>query len=247
VLSGRHRRIALPLFVACAVLSLYIPGAAWLLVPAVIWQRKNLGKAFRRLSFTHIVIILTAAALLLVPMLVSLVWPLQGNSLDALRGFLALPEHLPGLRQIASNLANIPKELFITSRGDPTMHLGRLPLLDAFVTAMFVVGMYACIRDWTLDRVRFVFAGLLVGTILIGLGSLPMAFLLPFIYLVAIAGASYLLQEWLQVFPRNPFARWLGISLVVITVVATLVYQLTNYFVAWPEAPDTKTTFSRRL
>jgi hypothetical protein len=247
VLSGTRRQIALMLFTIAAMMALYVPGMLWILIPAIIWQRKNLVRAFKHIPIASAVLIGAVAVLLLLPFIFTVALPLQGTTWNAIRTFLALPAAMPTITDVATNLINVPKELFITSRGDPTMHLGRLPLLDAFATAMFVVGVYAFARDWRLDRTVFVFSALCVGCILIALGGLSTAILLPFVYLIIIGGASYLLQEWLRVFPRNPFARWLGVSLVVVTVLAAMTYQITNYFVAWPHAPETKSTFSQKL
>lgn len=247
VISGRHRRVGLLAFTVSAAMALYVPGAIWLLIPAVIWQWHNLLQAFRNVPVVFSILTTVLGATLLVPFVLTIALPLQGTSWEALRTFLALPASVPAITDVANNLLNIPKELFITSQGDPTHHLGHLPLLDAFATAMFVVGVYAFARDWRLDRTVFIFSTICASSLLISFGAMSTAVLLPFVYLIVIGGAAYLLHEWLRVFPRNPFARWLGISLVVVTVLAAMTYQLTNYFVAWPDAPETKSAFTKRV
>jgi hypothetical protein len=140
VISDRHRHLGLLLFTVSGAMAFYVPGAVWLLIPALFWQYRNIVQAFRNVSIVFSILTVILGVTLLVPFVLTIALPLQGTSWEALQTFLALPGSIPSMSDIATNLLNIPKELFITSQGDPTRHLGHLPLLDAFATAMFVVG-----------------------------------------------------------------------------------------------------------
>ena len=85
---------------------------------------------------------------------------------------------------------------------------------------------------------------LLCSMFLVGLGgvvslSAPIAIL----YLISATGITFLLKEWLSMFPINPIARILGIGLVTVAVLISAVYGIRSYFIAWPHNTVTKTTF----
>ena len=87
----------------------------------------------------------------------------------------------------------------------------------------------------------------MIGTILIGLGGpVGLSMLVPVLFLLAAAGLHSLLQSWLRVFPTNPIARNLGVSLVILAVAVSCTYNLRSYFVAWPHNATTQATFRYR-
>lgn len=86
----------------------------------------------------------------------------------------------------------------------------------------------------------------LVGIVLGALGSTVVAIvmLLPFAYCVIAAGIEYLLDVWFEVFPRNPVARSFGTVVVTTAIVFSGYYQLTRFFVVWPQVPETRAVYS---
>jgi len=86
-----------------------------------------------------------------------------------------------------------------------------------------------------------------IAIALITLGSMTVNVLLPFIYMIIAAGVTYLLGQWMEVFPRNVFARSTGIVLLGFVIALCCVYNFRRYFVAWPTSPTTRTIFSREL
>ena len=65
-------------------------------------------------------------------------------------------------------------------------------------------------------------------------------------FLIAAGGVALMLQQWFTVFPYNPFARTVGLVLLLFALGTTSFYSLNQYFVAWPHTPETKQTFQYR-
>lgn len=79
-----------------------------------------------------------------------------------------------------------------------------------------------------------------------GLGAINIAIFLPLIYIVIGGGMSYLLIQWLTVFPKNPIARSVGVGLVSLLALLISVYHLDRYFIAWPLNPASQAAFSEK-
>ena len=113
---------------------------------------------------------------------------------------------------------------------------------------MCLLGIYAYYNKRKLDRTKLIAGVLVLGTVLIGLqGSVSMILLAPFVYLLITAGVAYLLDQWLTVYPRNPLARFIGVSLIILTVGLSCLFNLRHYFVAWPNAPATKQVYKYKI
>jgi hypothetical protein len=112
---------------------------------------------------------------------------------------------------------------------------------------MLALGAYMYVRHWRLVRSKMVGTLLIVGSILIALGGqVNRSVLISFIYLLIAAGIGLFLDRWLKVFPRNTIAQGVSVGLVSLAVIAASWYGLRHYFVAWPNAPDTKQVFTIR-
>ncbi len=75
------------------------------------------------------------------------------------------------------------------------------------------------------------------------LGQLPILDIVmvgvPILYMIVVGGIAYLLYFWLRVFPRNPLARNVGLGLICIVVGLSCIYNLSQYFIAWPHNLET--------
>lgn len=224
-----------------AATLLYVPGMIWLFVAALLWQRRTIKRLIERMPITW----QTIFALILIICLAPLIWAL-GRDPGLIIAWAGLPETLPSIGSYFRNISEIPVRLFIRSYANPVYGLGGLPLLDAFTGAMMLLGIFASFFRLGLDRTRLVIGSSLIGCVLIGFGGpVSIAFLLPPVYILAASGVALLLQQWLTVFPRNPFARWVGILLVTTTVLLTSYYHFNRYFIAWAKSPETKAVFQR--
>jgi len=243
-LKGRSKlRFAVPvsLFVAC--LLVYIPGMIWFVVAGLIWQWRAIAdKIWKTPVWITLPVVLPALALLF-----PLGWSIVKTPKLAMT-FLGLPQHFPHLGDLWHNLYNIPLSLFYT-HSTITSDLGTPALLtlDSFAIIMFIFGCYLYIRRLKMVRANFLIAIFGIGIALITLGTMTVNVLLPFIYVIIAAGVTYLLGQWMVVFPRNVFARSTGIVLLSFVIALCCIYNFRRYFVAWPTSPTTRTIFSREL
>lgn len=243
--AHRIRTSLLLLCLACGF-ALYIPGFIWFVLPALFLQRHNVVLALRRVSLSYGLVLLFVTLLLIVPLILSIAWPLAGISrLQILYDLSGIPTNLPSVQQFLHNILGAWSSIFVASDGNPIYFVGNLPFVSIFCSIMFAVGAIVFCTMYKLGRARVLGILLLGGTVLIGLdGSVPLAFLLPFIYLIIAEGIHRLLHEWMRVFPRNPIARSTGMALVSLAVLGTIWYQLTSYFIAWPHTDNVKATFT---
>lgn len=247
--SARRIRTSLLLLCIACGMALYIPGFVWFVVPAIIWQRHNIVLALRRVSLKYGIVLASVGALMALPLILSIAWPLPGTSrLDTPLGLLGIPETLPTVQQFLQNALTVWKSIFIISDGNPVYFVGKLPFISIFGSIMFVIGVIVFATLHRLSRTRVLATLLIGGTILVALaGSVPIAFLLPFVYLIIAEGISQLLREWLRVFPLNPIARGIGVTLVTLAVISAIGYQLATYFVAWPHTKEVQSRFTHTV
>lgn len=239
-----HARISpVLLAVGSAAILFYIPGMLWLLIGAAIWQWPNIKIALKE-SSVLIAFSLTLLFLILIgPLLFAIV---RNPSLG--RELVGLPSSMPSLQQVIKGFVDIPLALFLRAPLDPVHWLGHLPLLDIFSTVMFGLGLYSFYFQLRLDRAKLLFgAGFIISVLIALSGTLTLTMLLPLVYIVVAAGLSLFLRQWLTVFPRNPLARTLGYSLLIIVVLAACFYQVSRYYVAWQHTPATKQAYSHTL
>jgi hypothetical protein len=112
---------------------------------------------------------------------------------------------------------------------------------------MMILGLYYFSQRLYTRHSVTIFASMVILVILIPLTvnyQLSVAVLLPFIYICVTAGIAELLNQWFSYFPRNPWARNFGISLLVIAIGITCFYHLQRFYVAWPNTPETKSSYT---
>lgn len=239
----RRRWVALLAVALMSTVLIYIPGMIWFVLAASIWQRKLIRSELSRVNSTTIIISVVLGLLLLAPLVYALV-----DNIQLYKPLLGLPDKFPAPLDILKNLGNIPVQLLYRGPDNPTVWLGRIPILDLFSSAMLALGVYAYYFRLKLDRTRFIIVLFVIGSLLIALdGPVTMTLLLPFIYIVIAAGVTLMLQQWFTVFPRNPLARTIGASMISIAVLLACTYHVSHYFIAWPNTPTTKTIYHNKL
>jgi 4-amino-4-deoxy-L-arabinose transferase-like glycosyltransferase len=217
---------------------LYTPGMVWFVALGLLWQWKHIDAAFKQ----HLGSV-TIGALIFLAALVPLGWRFY-HTPSLIKIWLQLPETWSHPFHFLHNLANIPLAFFVRSPVNPEQWLGNLAILDIFNVIMFALGAYIFCKYFKLARVRLVLSLAVVGSIVIAItGTVPLTALVPFAFMVVTAGADYILEVWLHIFPRNPLARWLGIGLFSLVVGMACLYNIRAYFVAWPQATATRDVF----
>lgn len=250
VQASHYRAVSVSVTFISAIFCLYIPGLMWVIVPALFWQRKVLRKALRSISPGVAISVMVLSVFLVIPFVVSLVWPAAGiSNLQVAKAFAGIPATLPTFSQFLQNIESIPKSLFLATNGNAALFTGHIPVLGAFGSVMFILGLYDFIRHSIhLDRTKIVVLYILLGIALIGVtGISAFTVLIPVVFLTIANGMRFMLQEWLSVFPRNPVARGVGIGIVTFAVALSVSYHLMTYYVAWPNAQATKALFTYKI
>lgn len=237
------RKTALLLLSMLCAICFYVPSFGLLLLMAAIWKHKKLWEELSQVPWWFRLLCLLVVLIGLTPLGLAALKTPQVLLLAA-----GLPENLPALSSLIKNAISIPEHLFVRGPVDPVRWLGRLPLLDVFSWVMLVLGVYS-IR-YHLKQIRIqVMAGsslLLILLLILG-GPLTITVLMPAIYVLIAGGLAFMLQQWMTVFPRNPIARALAVSLLSGSVLLVAFYHLNHYFVAWPGSPTTKAAFSGKI
>lgn len=223
--------------IAVAVgLSLYTPLYIWLAVIGILVlsfrRRRNMYIVPRKHQWIlPVVLLITVGPLLYIG-------AKNINIFEVLLGIKSLPVNFPiFMERVLQNFSQI----FIRGTVDPSLNLGRLPLLDIFSIVMVVLGFFYFESRIKLRRSQFLFAFGAIALFLISMSEFllgNLALLFPIVMILAIGGIVQLLQRWLNSFPRNPIARSIGVCLVVIAIGFTSFYHLQRYFVAWANNPD---------
>lgn len=234
-LSKKHDA-KLPIVAFLLGLLLYVPGAVVLIISALILFRKYLWKTVpklsKRIKYTSLAVFVGTITPLIYSFSLRQRQILEWIGFDESQTWSA--------QTLASNLIEIPRQLFVSGPNDPAIWLFGTPVLDIFSIVMFCLGIYAFRAGYypAREKLVFLFLGILIGIIWLG-NVASLSLIMPLIYIFIANGLAYMLQSWFTVFPRNPLARGIGVSIIVVVVLLSCSYQLQRYFVAWPKAEQT--------
>jgi Dolichyl-phosphate-mannose-protein mannosyltransferase len=220
---------------------LYVPGLAWLIIPMLVWQRKLIWEEFSKIPKLLSVVVGLGIFVSLTPLVYALV-----NTPSLVKAWLLIPNgHDVGLW--VSNAWHIPTWLSLRGPINPTYWLGHVPLFDVFSLSMLVLGLFVLNYYRLLDRVQALAAIIALSLVIVIFnGWIPLLIALPLFFVIIAAGIALFLQQWFTVFPRNPLARFVGVTAVSFLILLAGYYNYHAYFVAWPKATETKIVFSLR-
>lgn len=233
---------AAPIVVLMALAALlYVPGFVWFALIVGIVYGGRLRVLFRHIRLRTVLFGTLLAILLIVPLVHGFV-----REAGTINEWLLLPPHLDWA-QVPRSILRVPSAFIYRMPTEPLVNVGRLPVFDVASGLLFLVGLNAYRQKLRLDRTRVMLGSALVAVIIGALGQtlLAVVFLLPFAFSVIAAGIEYLLDEWYAVFPRNPLARSFGLIIITSTILFSTYYQLTRFFVVWPQAPETRATYNQ--
>ncbi len=238
------RSVTLTVYAVLLASVLYIPGMVWLVLVSLVIQRRNLAHAWDAARPIGLKILGIFSGLIIVtPLIFGLI-----RSPGLIAEWMGIGPDFGNIAEAATRLASIPLNLFLIGPDDPVRWLGQLPLLSAFEILMFAVGVYFYVSHRSASRARFILVLSALACLIIGFGGLvSLSLIVPAVYLFVATGVAYMLEEWLIVFPNNPLARLFGISLIVIAVLLTSIYQTRSYFVAWRYSPETIQVFDQKM
>ncbi len=129
-------------------------------------------------------------------------------------------------------------------------NLGGLPMLNAFVGVLFVLGGLISVRrskDFRYFSLLVVFGVMLLPALLTAEGiphGLRAIGVIPVVYIFAAIGFTELLSRWRGVFPANPIAITIGLVILLGLTALAGIYDYQRYFNAWANNPKTFEAYS---
>lgn len=222
-------------------LTLFVPGGIWFVLLAAIW------KGNEAISFLRRIPVKLTIPMVAIPLAASIYLIIGLSQHQAqLWTWMGWPGEQPWLT-ILRHIAAVPFHLFARGPEAPMLWLAHRPILDVFTTAMVIIGSIRIIRHASHPKLIVIIALSIVCVILTGLrasGIATLNLIVPLMYFLAAGGIHAMLRRWFQIFPRNPFAKWLAYSLMAIVVTGAVILNLRDYFVAWPNSTATRQVFS---
>lgn len=243
-LYSKEQKALAPKIVAlvlAAIVTLYLPGTIWVVLVLAGLYRKQIVQAVKKVSLPVKSVAGSFAVLFLGLLVMSFITDVQ-----QFYQWLGLPtEGSLSITGYALSIGMVPVNLFAWGPDNLSMWIGTAGIIDFFVGILFILGCYSYFYQRKLDRTKFLFITIIVLTVLAGFGGPVTAFtVVPFMYIIAATGLALLLQQWFTVFPRNPFARGLAITVIVIAISMSVFYNTHRYFIAWPKSPAVQAEFT---
>ena len=237
---ARNETLTAYFIVAILALCLYVPGIFWLELLGLVLLHRHIWRLFRRLGRLHSVFIVLLGIGLVIPIV------LAGSGHHVVfQQILAIPQHLPTVAMIWDHARQLGGAIVYRGYYSPEFWLYGAPLLNIAEIVLFIAGAFVIVRPPYL-RGNYYLAGAVFLSVILNLlgGGATIVMLIPLIYLVIAGGVYYLLDQWMTIFPRNPIAQSLGVGLVCVVAGFSVYYHLQAYYVAWPQAPETKQVYT---
>lgn len=219
---------------------IYVPGIFWLLLCVLLFERRNVFASLRNQRRTA-VLAGVISIIILIPLIHSLIGEWQ-----LLRTFAGLPASLPTPLNFLKQCGLAWEHIFIRGYNQPLYNVGDLPMVNILISLAFVIGVYLYALHRKASRSQLLLGLWILATVLIAFGLVNISLILPIVAILATGGIGYLLHLWLKVFPRNPLARGFGIGLISCVIAFAVLYNIRNYYVAWPNSPTTRQAFQQQ-
>ncbi len=238
--SEKHRRFWKILFFIIAPLSLYTPLNIYLVVAIMSAGliHPHVRYVLRKMSRPHLALFLLMSLAIAAPLGYLVI---REPSL-ALQ-LLGAPSTWPP--DIAANAKSLLQQYFnfmqphSTSLMTPVLGLGSMAVIALGVWRLIKIRYTA--RSYTLVTWLI----LLIPVLLINPTYTSAAFV-PLLILLAM-GLEFILRSWYGIFPRNPYARFVGMVPLVILVGGLVISGLSRYFSGYQYDPVTASYFSHDL
>lgn len=238
--SPRHKRFWKLAFFTIMPLSLYTPLSIYLVLAifSAGILHPHVRYVLKRMPRPHL-IALTVYSLLIIAPLGYLVARYPYLGLQLLGAPETWPpdlwENLKVLVQQYLNFINPQSGVLMT----PVLGLGSIALILLGVWQLFTIRYTA--RSYTLTAwIVLLLPVLLINPMFTSVTFVPLLLLLA-------SGLSYLLRKWYDMFPLNPYARFVGIVPLAILVSGLVVTGTGRYFDGYRYDPDTANSFNRDI
>jgi hypothetical protein len=237
--ADRRPRSASIIWLLVAAFSLTIPGMLWFVILNTVFNRREIQKILTNASVTRRITLSTVSIIA-----VGGLGYHYCRSVSQLLTWIGLHNYPHSLHALGEQASTIATFVWYERPLAADQWLGKLPLLDVFMTVMLLTGCIFYARHWRARRTHLITAYGALSILLILCGRLTFSLLIPIIFLIAVGGIGLLLHQWLRVFPRNPLARTTGITLLTIVVLVSCLYNVREYFIAWPDNPSMQAAYA---
>ncbi|MFZ2544396.1 MAG: glycosyltransferase family 39 protein [Candidatus Saccharimonadales bacterium] len=242
--SERHKNFWKILFFIIMSLSLYTPLSIYLVIAicSAGLLHPHVRYVLKKMSRQHLAL-LTLLSVIIVAPLCYLIYINPSLSLQLLGAPLPStgewpPDILENLKILLQQYLN-----FISPQSGvlmtPFFGLGSIALVLIGIWQLFKIRYTA--RSYTLTA----WIVLLIPILVINPTYTSITFV-PLLLLLA-SGLSYLLKSWYSMFPRNPYARFVGVVPLTILVGGLVVTGIGRYFDGYRYDPETASSFNRDL
>jgi hypothetical protein len=239
--NTKKQKLALLVTAMSVGLLLYVPGLIWIILVGVLWKFKSILYFMKNSPIWNVVLAIVVFCTVLIPFAMSLT---SRYFLESISGVF-ISDISAGV--FLENIYTFFVNMFWNSNFNDGINIGSQAVLDIFTTVLLLAGAITIIRKWKSSKYRYILLSFGLSIVLVGVGNtIPSIVSLPYIILMISVGLSWLMQQWFAVFPRNPFARNIGVVIVLVAVLVSSVYNVYRFYIAWPSMPQTQNTYKIR-
>ncbi|MDB5176474.1 MAG: conserved rane protein of unknown function [Candidatus Saccharibacteria bacterium] len=238
--SPRHKRFWKILFFIVVPLSLYTPLSVYLVlaIASAGLLHPHVRYVVRRMSRIHLLFFILGSIIIAAPLVYLVIKnPTLGATL------LGAPDKWPP--DVLANGATLLQQYlnFVTPQSGtlimPILGLGSIALIILGAWQLFKIRYTA--RSYTLTAwIILLIPVLLINPTFISVTFVPLL-------LVLASGLSFLLRYWYRLFPKNPYARFVGVVPLTILVGGLVISGLDRYFDGYRYDPETTSSFNHDL
>lgn len=216
-------------------LNLFIPLGIYLNLAVLTTMifHPHIRIVMRRMNVHHIVIGLALGLVVTAPLIYSI-------STDPNIGLtlLGFPESIESLRSGMVSFAT----LLFGSYGQNAASLAP-PLISIGLLAVVIIGIYRFVMIKHTARSYIIWFWALTLVPLVYLNQQYISYLLPLIILMTAMGLNTIITEWYKMFPRNPYARTVGLIPLGLIIGGIAVSGLARYNIAYTYTPSVANQF----
>ncbi len=220
-------------------LLLYAPGIIWFLIIGVLWKIRSIFYILKKSPVWNVLTAIIVFFIVLTPFILNV------TDKEFIKSILGI--NLINLSPMSyfKNIYTFIINIFWNSDYNNGIGIGSQAVFDIFTLVLITGGVINIAKKWKKSRSKYIIISVIIGLLLIGLGStITSIIILPYLILLIGCGLGWLLQQWLTVFPKNPFAQNIGVAILVLAIGMSSIYNVYRFYVAWPHIPITESKYS---
>lgn len=145
-------------------------------------------------------------------------------------------------------LNNLRELYYIYIRFEPSVVSGQLtPIMDFGSIFLVIFGLLKSLKDWHTARSFMLWSWIILSVALLLMRpELTVIIVVPLIILLAV-GIETLLDEWYKLFPHNPYARGVGLTLTSVLIMVLVICGASRYADGYRHFPQLAHYFTKDL